>query len=248
MAPRTMMTTVSDNKCWCEKEIGQRSRFTHKFHLLFFAGELLYLNEATFLENLKTRYFKDKIYVSIVSLCNRLGRLLIVRTACKKARQRDEEEEEEEKIMFALWFFQTYVANILIALNPYKEIKDLYSDATIKKYNGRSLGELPPHVFAIGECSLSFPAFTFHSIYIFLPSVVLIVAKNSRQSDSRHARAESIAVNYRFGWIGCRQNGVHEVFIEIFMPFNGSCWPNWAKNPRCKSDLRSVWQCENDTK
>lgn len=29
-----------------------------------FSGELLFLNEATFLENLKTRYFKDKIYVS----------------------------------------------------------------------------------------------------------------------------------------------------------------------------------------
>lgn len=48
---------------------------------------------------------------------------------------------------------QTYVANILIALNPYKEIKDLYTDSTIKKYNGRSLGELPPHVFAIGKCT-----------------------------------------------------------------------------------------------
>lgn len=30
----------------------------------FYSGELLYLNEATFLDNLKTRYFKDKIYVS----------------------------------------------------------------------------------------------------------------------------------------------------------------------------------------
>lgn len=29
-------------------------------------GELLFLNEATFLENLKTRYFKDKIYVSMI--------------------------------------------------------------------------------------------------------------------------------------------------------------------------------------
>lgn len=46
---------------------------------------------------------------------------------------------------------QTYVANILIALNPYKEIKDLYSDAAIKRYNGKSLGELSPHVFAIGQ-------------------------------------------------------------------------------------------------
>lgn len=28
-------------------------------------GQLLVLNEATLLENVKTRYFKDKIYVSI---------------------------------------------------------------------------------------------------------------------------------------------------------------------------------------
>lgn len=47
---------------------------------------------------------------------------------------------------------QTYVANILIAVNPYREIKELYAPDTIKKYNGRSLGELPPHVFAIGKC------------------------------------------------------------------------------------------------
>lgn len=46
---------------------------------------------------------------------------------------------------------QTYVANILIAVNPYKEIRELYDATTIKKYQGRSLGELPPHVFAIGE-------------------------------------------------------------------------------------------------
>ncbi|XP_053970179.1 myosin heavy chain 95F isoform X3 [Anastrepha ludens] len=69
--------------------------------------ELMLLNEATFLDNLKTRYYKDKIY--------------------------------------------TYVANILIAVNPYREISDLYSSTTIKKYTGRSLGELPPHVFAIAD-------------------------------------------------------------------------------------------------
>lgn len=44
------------------------------------------------------------------------------------------------------------MANILIAVNPYREIKELYAPDTIKKYNGRSLGELPPHVFAIGKC------------------------------------------------------------------------------------------------
>lgn len=46
---------------------------------------------------------------------------------------------------------QTFVANILIAVNPYKEIKELYAKTTIKRYNGRSLGELPPHVYAIAD-------------------------------------------------------------------------------------------------
>ncbi|XP_015589785.1 myosin heavy chain 95F isoform X2 [Cephus cinctus] len=68
---------------------------------------LMYLNEATLLNNIRTRYFKDRIY--------------------------------------------TYVANILIAVNPYCEVKDLYSPQTIKGYQGKSLGETPPHVFAIAD-------------------------------------------------------------------------------------------------
>ncbi|XP_051165519.1 myosin heavy chain 95F isoform X1 [Leptopilina boulardi] len=68
---------------------------------------LMYLNEATLLNNIRTRYFKDRIY--------------------------------------------TYVANILIAVNPYYEVKDLYSPRTIKAYQGKSLGETPPHVFAIAD-------------------------------------------------------------------------------------------------
>lgn len=52
-----------------------------------------------------------------------------------------------------LSYFQTYIANILIAVNPYMEVKDLYSNETIKKYKGKSLGQMPPHVFAIGKCT-----------------------------------------------------------------------------------------------
>ncbi|XP_013775253.1 unconventional myosin-VI-like [Limulus polyphemus] len=68
---------------------------------------LMYLNEATLLNNVRVRYQRDQIY--------------------------------------------TYVANILIAVNPYFEIKNLYSSDTIKKYQGKSLGVLSPHVFAIGD-------------------------------------------------------------------------------------------------
>jgi myosin heavy subunit len=46
---------------------------------------------------------------------------------------------------------QTYVANILIAVNPYFDIAKMYAPETIKSYQGKSLGTLPPHVFAIGE-------------------------------------------------------------------------------------------------
>ncbi|XP_073943299.1 myosin heavy chain 95F jaguar [Choristoneura fumiferana] len=69
--------------------------------------ELMFLNEATLLNNIVERYKKNKIY--------------------------------------------TYVANILLAVNPYRELADLYSSATIKRYQGKSLGELPPHVFAIAD-------------------------------------------------------------------------------------------------
>ncbi|XP_010769553.1 myosin VIb [Notothenia coriiceps] len=68
---------------------------------------LMYLNEATLLNNVRVRYNKDLIY--------------------------------------------TYVANILIAVNPYYDIPKLYGPDAIKSYKGKSLGTLPPHVFAIAD-------------------------------------------------------------------------------------------------
>uniref|UniRef100_A0A8C3GAK7 Unconventional myosin-VI n=1 Tax=Cyclopterus lumpus TaxID=8103 RepID=A0A8C3GAK7_CYCLU len=68
---------------------------------------LMYLNEATLLNNVRVRYNKDHIY--------------------------------------------TYVANILIAVNPYYDILKLYGLDAIKSYKGKSLGTLPPHVYAIAD-------------------------------------------------------------------------------------------------
>ncbi|KAM9233368.1 unconventional myosin-VI [Dugong dugon] len=45
----------------------------------------------------------------------------------------------------------TYVANILIAVNPYFDIPKIYSSEAIKSYQGKSLGTMPPHVFAIAD-------------------------------------------------------------------------------------------------
>lgn len=55
--------------------------------------------------------------------------------------------------MTLLYLLQTYVANILIAVNPYCDILKLYGLDAIKSYKGKSLGTLPPHVYAIGESS-----------------------------------------------------------------------------------------------
>ena len=52
------------------------------------------------------------------------------------------------------YLLQTYVANILIAVNPYFEVSTLYTKDTIKSYMGKSLGTRPPHVFAIGKDSI----------------------------------------------------------------------------------------------
>uniref|UniRef100_A0A8C0EPL9 Myosin VI n=1 Tax=Bubo bubo TaxID=30461 RepID=A0A8C0EPL9_BUBBB len=55
------------------------------------------------------------------------------------------------KVRYSKDRIYTYVANILIAVNPYFDIPKFYSSETIKKYQGRSLGTLPPHVFAIAD-------------------------------------------------------------------------------------------------
>ena len=51
--------------------------------------------------------------------------------------------------------FQTYTANILTVVNPYKDMPGLYTQATATSYKGTSLGKLAPHTYAIGKLSLS---------------------------------------------------------------------------------------------
>ncbi|CAI2322616.1 unnamed protein product [Caenorhabditis sp. 36 PRJEB53466] len=45
----------------------------------------------------------------------------------------------------------SYVASILISINPYQQIDNLYSNETIKQYRGKSIGLKPPHIFAIAD-------------------------------------------------------------------------------------------------
>ncbi|KAK7904937.1 hypothetical protein WMY93_017544 [Mugilogobius chulae] len=55
------------------------------------------------------------------------------------------------KVRYSKDHIYTYVANILIAVNPYYDIPNLYGSEAIKSYKGKSLGTLPPHVYAIAD-------------------------------------------------------------------------------------------------
>ncbi|KAJ8448238.1 hypothetical protein Cgig2_025162 [Carnegiea gigantea] len=45
----------------------------------------------------------------------------------------------------------TYTGNILIAVNPFQRLPHLYDTHMMEQYKGAALGELSPHVFAIGD-------------------------------------------------------------------------------------------------
>lgn len=46
----------------------------------------------------------------------------------------------------------TYTGSILVAVNPY-QVYPIYDANYIKKYQGRKIGDLPPHIFAIADSS-----------------------------------------------------------------------------------------------
>uniref|UniRef100_A0A2C9WMD3 Myosin motor domain-containing protein n=2 Tax=Manihot esculenta TaxID=3983 RepID=A0A2C9WMD3_MANES len=45
----------------------------------------------------------------------------------------------------------TYTGNILIAVNPFKGLPELYDVEVMEKYKGAAIGKLSPHVFAIAD-------------------------------------------------------------------------------------------------
>ena len=45
----------------------------------------------------------------------------------------------------------TYIGEVLIAVNPFKNLVGFYDDKKIEEYQGVQMSENPPHIFAVGD-------------------------------------------------------------------------------------------------
>ena len=86
---------------------------------------------------------------------------------------------------------QTFVAHILIAVNPYKEFPAFYSYEACGRYKGRSLGTLPPHVFAIGDKA-------YRDMRV-IASAKPSIQQNSTSPTHTHSPSQSIIVSGESG-------------------------------------------------
>lgn len=87
-------------------------------------------NEESIVDCLKKRFQTDNIYVS----SNKSISIKLRNTLNNQ-----------------LFRLQTYVAKVLIAINPFKHINDLYSEEIVNNYRNDQNDELPPHLYSIGK-------------------------------------------------------------------------------------------------
>ncbi|KAK1266822.1 hypothetical protein QJS04_geneDACA000156 [Acorus gramineus] len=99
--------------------------------------KLAYLHEPGVLQNLRSRYDMNEIYVSAfhgLSFSQIENLELIVAKACELPSM-------------------TYTGNILIAVNPFRRLPHLYDNHMMEQYKGAAFGELSPHPFAVADAA-----------------------------------------------------------------------------------------------
>ena len=88
-------------------------------------SNLTYLNEASVLHNLRSRYQAKLIYVSF-TITESLNRIYLI------------------------FYNQTYSGLFCVAVNPYKRYP-IYTKTAVRLYLGKRRNEVPPHLFAISD-------------------------------------------------------------------------------------------------
>ena len=98
---------------------------------------MTYLNDASVLWNLKTRYIAQLIYVSS-AICVPCGvNKINIRTT-------------RDNIKLIFFLLQTYSGLFCVVINPYKRYP-IYTDTVVRMYIGKRRNEVPPHLFAISD-------------------------------------------------------------------------------------------------
>ena len=94
---------------------------------------------------------------------------------------------------------KTYTGTILVAVNPY-QILSIYTSEQIQKYRDKKIGELPPHIFAIGDNA-------YHNMLRYQHDQCVIISGESGagKTESTKLILQFFSVTSIFvGMLGCR--------------------------------------------
>ena len=98
---------------------------------------MTYLNDASVLWNLKTRYIAQLIYVSSDGI---VLQYFSINTFI----------ETHYNIKIIYFVLKTYSGLFCVVINPYKRYP-IYTDTVVRMYIGKRRNEVPPHLFAISD-------------------------------------------------------------------------------------------------
>lgn len=100
------------------------------------------------------------------------------------------------------------MANVLISINPFKEIEGLYSSEMISKYNLPDCNELPPHIYSFGELQKDLYLDCFSSNFNFCFVLISIIANMAVRRIRVSKKSQSIILTGETG-SGKSENGKH---------------------------------------
>lgn len=104
-------------------------------------------------------------------------------------------------------FYQTYASNVLITLNPYEKIDELYGSRQMVKYlASNTFFEQPPHVYAIGKHIIIYGPYFI--LYIWVLKLNTFLANEALKNLKTRKKSQSILITGVTG-SGKTENGKH---------------------------------------
>ena len=111
----------------------------------------------------------------------------------------------------------TFTGNILIAVNPYKDLP-IYGKETIRAYSGKLIGQQPPHVFAIANEAYISLLRTRRDQCIVIrydddESIEFIYQTNSGESGAGKTESTKFILNY-LATVSSTRNLIHDQLLD----------------------------------